>query len=95
MAFHRVDSDAISGLVTELQNITSFVDELIADIQGVAERVSAEWTGDANAQYRELHAQWSDGAAKMADGATKITTRASISAQNYSDVADHVKGIWS
>lgn len=28
MAFHRVDADAISGLVTELPNVTDFVNDL-------------------------------------------------------------------
>ncbi|WP_157887397.1 WXG100 family type VII secretion target [Frondihabitans sp. PAMC 28766] len=94
MAHHTVESGAITELVSELQKATEYVGELITSAQAAAEHVSTQWSGDANAQFRELHAEWTQGAATMADGASRIAARASICAQNYDGVADHVKGLW-
>jgi uncharacterized protein YukE len=95
MARHEVNSEAISDLIAQLNSVTEFSNQLISQIETVKASVSAEWTGEANLQYQALHAEWLDGARKMANGAHQITTRATISAANYSEVADHVKGLWS
>jgi uncharacterized protein YukE len=95
MARHEVNSDAINNLIAQLTSVTEFTNELIAQIETIKASVSAEWTGTANLQYQALHAEWVDGARKMAEGAHQITTRATVSAANYSEVADHVKALWS
>ena len=95
MARHEVNSAAMEELVAQLNSVTEFSNELIAQIEAIKASVSAEWTGEANLQYQALHAEWLDGAQKMAIGARQITERATVSAANYSDVADHVKALWS
>jgi uncharacterized protein YukE len=95
MARHEVNSQAMDDLIAQLNSVTEFSNELISQIEAIKASVSAEWTGDANLQYQALHAEWLDGARKMATGADQITARAAIAAANYSDVADHVKALWS
>lgn len=82
-------------LAVQLNSVTEFTIELIAQIEAVKESVSAEWSGEANAQYQALHEEWIDGARKMATGVHQITERATTAAANYEQVAHHVVGLWS
>jgi uncharacterized protein YukE len=95
MARHEVTSAAMTELVAQLTGVTEFTIDLLEKIEAVKQLVSAEWTGEANAQYQALHAEWMDGARKMTAGAHQITARAATSAANYEQVAAHVKAMWS
>ena len=95
MARHEVDSAAMAELIAQLASVTEFTVDLIDQVEAVKQSVSADWTGEANAQYQALHAQWIDGARKMNAGAEQITLHATTAADNYDQVADHVKALWS
>jgi uncharacterized protein YukE len=95
MPRHEVDAAAMARLIAQLTSVTEFTKDLIEQIEVVKQTVSAEWTGEANAQYQALHTEWMNGARLMAEGATHITERATTAAQNYDQVAEHVTGLWS
>ncbi len=95
MARHEVDSAAMADLVAQLTSVTEFTLDLVQQVEAVKQAVSAQWSGEANAEYHRLHAEWMDGAQKMTAGAHDITTRAMTSAENYEQVADHVTALWS
>ncbi|MDP9028209.1 MAG: WXG100 family type VII secretion target [Actinomycetota bacterium] len=84
----------MATLVAQLASITEFTVQLIEQIESVKQTVSAEWTGEANARFQTLHAEWMHGAQKMTAVAHKITARATTIADNYEQVADHVTGLW-
>lgn len=95
MARHEVDSAAMAELVAQLTGVTEFTAQLMQQVEAVKQSVSAEWSGEANAEYQALHEEWMDGAQKMTVGIHQITERAATAADNYEQVADHVKALWS
>ena len=94
VASYEVDRAALATLIARLADVTEFTTELIGQIEAVKQTVSAEWSGEANAEYQALHAQWMDGARAMSAGAERITTHAGLAAGNYDEVAGHVRALW-
>jgi len=95
VARHEVDSAAMADLIAQLTSVTEFTIDLIQQVEAAKQSVSAQWSGQANAEYQALHEEWMDGAHKMTAGVHQIAARATTAAENYEQVADHVKGLWS
>ncbi|AMM21198.1 hypothetical protein AX769_14955 [Frondihabitans sp. PAMC 28766] len=85
----------MAELIRELGRITALGNELMSEAQAATEAVSAEWTGSANAQFRELHALWATGAQAMITASQHITDRAMAANTNYEAAADHSARVWS
>lgn len=95
MARYRVESAALSRVVDELDELTAFAKQIIAEVDQTAAAVSADWTGQANQQYLDAHAEWVTGAQQMADAAAAIHERAATAAANYDALANHLRAMWS
>jgi len=95
MTRHEVDRAALDELIVQLTSVTEFSQSLLEQVDAIKQTVSAEWTGEANAQYQALHAEWVDGARKMTVGVQQLTAHATIAADNYEQAAAHVQAIWS
>ena len=95
MTTYRVDAAAIARIVAELDDLTAFAKQIIADVEQTASTVSGDWTGQANQQYLAAHAEWVAGANQMTDAAAAIHQRTATAAANYITAADDLRRIWS
>lgn len=95
MTRYRVESAALARVVTELDELTAFAKQIVADVDRAAAAVSAQWTGQANQQYLDAHAEWAAGAQQMTDAAAAIHERAATAAANYDALANHLRAMWS
>lgn len=94
MTTHRAVGSELAALIIELQGMTDFCETLLAQVDGAAARVSAEWTSLAATTFQELHTEWAAGAAKMQSGMTQVTRSANDADAAYGDVADLHSKAW-
>jgi ESAT-6 family protein len=94
MTKFKVETDDLDLAVTALASMSALCDEVLAAVDGLAAAASAEWSGEANAQFLALKAEWADGARQMTEGLRLIHTAATTSHVNYLASVDAVAKVW-
>ncbi|RKR73936.1 WXG100 family type VII secretion target [Frondihabitans australicus] len=94
MARYHAEVGEIDQTVVTLAQMAEFCEHLLTRIDQIKDTVSAEWSGEAFAQFQALHAEWAAGAAEMKAGIGTMHQAASTSSSNYTAGVDASRGVW-
>jgi WXG100 family type VII secretion target len=94
MARYHAEIGEIDQTVVTLSQMAEFCQTLLSQIDTIKSTVSAEWSGEAFAQFEALHAEWAAGAAQMNEGIATMHQAASTSSSNYSAGVEASRGVW-
>lgn len=95
MTRHRAVGASLDELVVELGRMAEYSHALRDQVEATAARVSGEWSGEAEASFAALHAEWSSGAALMAEAMADITRIATTAGTAYDAAAQHNRAGWA
>lgn len=84
----------IDQTVVTLSQMAEFCQLLLTRIDTIKDTVSAEWSGEAFAQFQALHAEWAAGATQMNAGIQTMHLAASTSSSNYTAGVEASRGVW-
>lgn len=94
MTRFRVETDQIDSTIVSLAAMATLCEKLLTEVDAIAATVSAEWSGEANAEFLALKAEWVQGAHLMSEGIQVIHRAASVSNDNYQAAADATRRVW-
>ena len=94
MTRFRVEVSEIDQTIVGLAGLAEFCEELLRQIAGIKNTVSAEWSGAAAAQFQALHADWAQGASEMSAGIKIMHQAATTASSNYSAAVESSRGVW-
>ena len=94
MTRFRVETGHVDSTVVALAAMATLCERLLGEVDSIAATVSTEWSGDANAQFLALKAEWAQGARLMSEGIQVVHQAASVSNANYQAVADAARRVW-
>ena len=94
MTRFQVDTDELDRAVAAIAAMAALSEKLLTEVDALAAGVSAEWSGEANAQFGALKAEWAEGAKLMSDGIQTIHRAATMSNGNYLTVAAAAARLW-
>ena len=94
MTRFKIDTDELDRTVTALAAMAALSEKLLTEVDALAASVSAEWSGEANAQFLALKAEWAQGAGLMSAGIQTIHLAATTSHTNYQAAADAARRVW-
>lgn len=84
----------LEAAATTVDQMALFCTDLLELVEQLAATVSGEWTGDANARFLALKADWAQGASTMGEGARLIHIAATTSSENYRAAAAAATKLW-
>jgi hypothetical protein len=94
MTRFKVETDDLDYAVSALASMSALCDEVLSAVDGLAASASADWSGEANAQFLALKAEWAEGARQMTEGLRLIHAAASTSHANYLASVDAAARVW-
>lgn len=94
MTRFQVDTDELDRALAAIAAMAALSEKLLTEIDALAAGVSAEWSGEANAQFGALKAEWAEGAKLMSEGIQTIHRAATMSNENYLTVAAAAARLW-
>lgn len=94
MTRFQVETDDLDYAVSALASMSALCAEVLSAVDSLAASASAEWSGEANAQFLALKAEWSDGARQMSEGLRVIHEAATTSHANYLASVDAAARVW-
>ncbi|MEO7122487.1 MAG: WXG100 family type VII secretion target [Lacisediminihabitans sp.] len=94
MTRFQVETDEVDSVVSALASMSALCDEVLSAVDSLAAAASVGWSGEANAQFLALKAEWADGARQMAEGIRVIHTATSVSNTNYLASAAAAARVW-
>jgi WXG100 family type VII secretion target len=94
MTRFRVDTDELDRAVAAFAAMAALSEKLLTEVDSLAAAASAEWSGEANAQFLALKAEWAQGARLMSEGIQTIHGAATASNQNYLTISAAAARLW-
>jgi WXG100 family type VII secretion target len=94
MTRFTVDTDELDRTTASLAALAALCERLLTDVDALAATVSADWTGEANAQFLALKSEWAQGARLMSDGIQVIHRATTTSNANYQAITDAAGRMW-
>jgi len=83
MTRFMVDTDELDRATASLASMAALCERLLTEVDALAAAASADWTGEANAQFLALKAEWAQGAQLMSQGIATIHQATTASHANY------------
>ncbi|MFK4299246.1 uncharacterized protein YukE [Arthrobacter sp. GAS37] len=89
-----VDTDDLPGLISELAQLTSYANELLAQVEQHAAAIAGSWSGAGHESYQGMHTVWAAQAKILAEEIDHITTITSHAHGLYGVAADAATRGW-
>ncbi len=90
-----VDPDALTETLQRMAAFQRYAEEMLAEVDSVAGRLHATWSGAGAAAHAEAHRRWTRGEAMMRAALAQLKAAGATAHANYTDVAAVNLAMWS
>jgi WXG100 family type VII secretion target len=91
---YRVDLDRLADLIDQISKFDKGIESALGDVDKRVDRLHMTWAGQAAAEHRRAHAEWTRGVVEMRAGLAEMCANAKIAHGNYHSAITANSRMW-